>query len=743
MQTVQTYWLDVLEYQVYKANNQYYLATKYGGFTVPTGFAPYTRTTDIPQAWWSTNGQTVGSGTSAQIKPDNYYTSAKADQMVAGLTSAFASIANQLTAYTTSFSTFLPQVSSSGVASYASKYDTNNWTGEVVASTSSFNATTGDPTQVANWSFTNTLAAQIAGTGWNASRRVVTWNNTTPGAVPFRAASLPTGQLNALDTAYRSGADSSDYLNYLRGDRSQETNSTVTGSSLAYRARTKMVGDIVRSKARVIGPPAAAYATAANPGYSTFKTTYANRTSMVYVGSNDGMLHAIDGSLTGTTAGQEVFAYIPGMLYDGPTSTPQVNGLASLGNPTFVHHAMVDGNATVVDVDFGRTRGGSGTADWRSLLVGAMGKGGKGYYAIDVTDPSAMTSETAVAGKVLWEFTETTLGYTFGDPVAVKTRKYGWVLVFGSGYNNSDGQGYFYFVNPRTGEMLEKVSTGVGSTSVDSGLAHVQPFVLDRTDNTAESVYAGDLLGNLWRLDVTGTTGTYPAPVRLAVLTDGNGTALPVTSRPLPIVQPVTNVRWITVGTGQLLASGDIANAQNQAFFAIMDGTGAAFGTEAGLPTGMSYPLVNSNLHRLTDLTAPVTINSRTEIGWWFDLGTSSGRGWRVITDPTSFFGSVSFASLLPTGDACNPSGSSRVYVIDLGTGQSELLSGTTVLSYSTAVSGSVTDLRFYSVNDTSGNATRRLIVCSDTGVCRSPDLAPNAAQSLRRLNWRELPLAD
>jgi type IV pilus assembly protein PilY1 len=419
-----------------------------------------------------------------------------------------------------------------------------------------------------------------------------------------------------------------------------------------------------------------------------------------------------------------------------------VDGLATLGNPSFTHHAMVDGNATVVDVDFGRTQGGSGT-DWRSILVGAMGKGGKGYYAIDVTDPSAMTSETAVAGKVLWEFTDTYLGYTYGDPVAVKTRKYGWVLVFGSGYNNIDGQGYFYFVNPRTGALLEKVGTGVGSTASDAGLAHVQPFVLDRTDNTADSVYAGDLLGNLWRLDVTGTTGAYPSPVRLAVLTDGNGTALPITSRPLPVVQPVTNTRWITVGTGQLLSSGDITNAQNQAFFAIMDGTGLAFGSATSLPTGMSYPIVNSNLQRLTDITTAVTLNTATEIGWWFDLGTSASRGWRVITEPTSFYGTVSFAAMLPNGDACNPSGSSRVYVIDLGSGQSQVVSGSTVLGYSTAVSGSVTDLRFYSVNDSSGNGTRRLIVCSDTGVCASPELTPTATPGLRRLNWRELPLAD
>jgi type IV pilus assembly protein PilY1 len=229
----------------------------------------------------------------------------------------------------------------------------------------------------------------------------------------------------------------------------------------------------------------------------------------------------------------------------------------------------------------------------------------------------------------------------------------------------------------------------------------------------------------------------------MAKLTDAAGTALPVTSRPLPVVQPGTNTRWITVGTGRLLANGDISSSQDQAFFAIQDGTGLAFGSAASLPSGMTYPTANSNLLRLTDLTSPITLNPATQIGWWFDLGTSAGQGWRVITDPASFYGSVSFAAMLPTGDPCNPLGKSRVYVIDLGTGQSQLVSGTTTLGYTEAVDGSVTDLRFYSVNDGNGNATRRLIVCSDTGVCKSPDLAPPAAQTLRRLNWRELPLAD
>ena len=166
----------------------------------------------------------------------------------------------------------------------------------------------------------------------------------------------------------------------------------------------------------------------------------------------------------------------------------------------------------------------------------------------------------------------------------MKTRKYGWVLIVGSGYNNADGQGYFFIINPRTGALLEKIGTGAGSTGDDAGLAHVQAFLMDRTDGTADTVYAGDLHGNLWRLDLTAPSGSYPAPVKIATLTDSAGVRLAVTSRPLVVVQPHTNRRFVTVGTGRLLHSSDIASAQAQRYFAIIDGNGVRFNKAADLP---------------------------------------------------------------------------------------------------------------------------------------------------------------
>ncbi len=736
-QTVRTYWLDVLEFGSYLKNNQYYLAAKFGGFKPPKNYNPDTQAADLPQAWWTTTATNVGSGGSSQPRPDTYYTVADPSQMISGLRSAFASIASDLRAYTTSFTTALPRVAFDGVASYATTYDASGWTGDLIASTATFDAGTGDPTIVDAWSLRAKLATQLSGTGWDTGRRVVTLNPSTGLGAGFRSGELAPAQLAALDTLYRDGNDSGDYLKYLRGDTTHEVGSTAAGSARIYRYREALVGDIVGSKARPVGPPGASLSAAANPGYATFKTDYAARPTMVYFGTNAGMLHAVNGALVGASAGTERFAYVPNLLFNGPTATPAVNGLQAVGDPEFTHHARVDASPVAFDVDFGRTVGGAGT-DWRTVLVGGLGKGGKGYYALDVTNPAAMTTEANIATKVLWEFTHADLGYTYGEPAMVKTGKYGWVLIFGSGYNNSDGKGYFFIVNPRTGSLLEKVSTGAGGGGVDAGLAHVQAFVLDRTDGTADTVYGGDLLGNLWRLDVRGSD-PYAPPVKLAALKDADGNGLPVTSRPLVVVQPGTNKRFVTLGTGRLLASGDVGSTQSQAFFAIIDGTGLAPGAEAQLPAGLSFPIAKANLKELTDLTKKVVIDPASQVGWWYDLGVGAGSlGWRVIVEPTAFNGIVAFTSMVPSGDTCSPSGSSRVYAVDLGTGQSKLTNGSGTVSYLSTVAGVVGDLRFYSVS-----GKPRLIAGSDKGEVKRQDGNWTTGLGTRRLNWRELPLAD
>ncbi len=751
-QSVQTLWVDVLE-QSFQRDNQFYLTAKYGGFVLPRnadGSLNYSfaNTTPLTQSWWSTSGDTLTDTRPdpdvTQPRPDNYFTAGNPDQMITGLTRAFERINTLSAAFTTSFSTSLPQVAQLDNASFGAQYDPSNWTGEVVASELDF-STDGVPTLTERWRATTRLATQLGGTGWNTNRRVATWNGST--GVAFRSGSINAAQLATLDTSYRTGDDSADYLNYLRGDRTHEQNSTATGSSRAYRTRVQLLGDIVGSRARPIGPPALPLSDASNPGYSAFKTARATRPTVLYVGANDGMLHAFNGALTGTGSGQEIFAYVPSATFGGPSSptAPNVDGLASLGNPSFTHHYLVNATPTGFDIDFTRTWNGTavgtGTADWRTVLIGGLGKGGRSYYALDVSDPGSITTEAAAASRVLWEFTAPQMGFTFGEPVVVKTRKYGWTVIFPSGYNTPDGRGYLFFVNPRTGALLETVTTGTGSTTNDAGLAHANGYVVDFTDGYADAIYAGDLLGNLWRFDVTATSGAYPSPIVLARLTDSSGNAQPVTSRPMMELHPRTKRRMILVGTGRLLDESDISSTREQAFYAIDDGNQLRFNATANLPAGVNFPIerdelvVNNNL--LTGFTA-----TSTSMGWYTDLGrdATTNVGWRVVSDPATFSGTVAFAPTLPSiSDPCAPSGSSRIFATDYASGISRLINDSGVVSFVTLGSvGVVTDLRFLSVG-----GRVRLIGGSDRGAVERIRGNFGSTIGLRRLNWRELQIGN
>jgi type IV pilus assembly protein PilY1 len=457
---------------------------------------------------------------------------------------------------------------------------------------------------------------------------------------------------------------------------------------------------------------------------------------MVYAGANDGMMHGFNGQLTGLNAGTEQFAYIPDGIIQGPNNTPQVNGLVALGNPLFVHHYYVDATPLAFDVDFANA-GGVFVAgnDWHTILVGGLGKGGKSFYAIDVTDPASMNTEAAVAGKVLWEFSDSHMGYSFGAPIMVKTAKYGWVVVLTSGYNNSDGYGYLFFVNPQTGALLEKVAT----PSAAPGLAQATAFIKDYGDYTADSIYAGDLNGNMWRFDLTlprSSTAFYPTPTLLATATDSSGVAQPITSAPLIEVHPTTRQRFVLFGTGQLLSNSDIPISQMQTFYAILDGSAGSFKT-------VSSPLTRSALTFVPDVTVGIVLTS-SSLGWYTDLGidTATGYAWRVIVNPVAYNGIVSFTDLLPAGDACSASGHSRVYALNYDTGKSVLNSNTTGFLY---YENAITDLKIIGVNTTgvAGQYVPEIVVGTNTGLLAKVDANLLGTLSTRLLNWREVPSAD
>jgi type IV pilus assembly protein PilY1 len=724
--TISTYWMDVAEDEEVENLNPYYLAAKYGGFTVPSGYS-ITNTTPLTLGEYDTSGNNIlMNGGHTHPLPDNYFETGNASQMVASLKSAFSNIAIAITPHTTSFSLSSPIVASAGSMSFASQYASNNWTSVVTASTLTFPG--GVPTLAQVWTTNTTLQTQLAGTGWQApSRNIATWNGS---GVPFEVGNLSTSQLAALvPTSYSPTTTSTQFLNYLRGDTTNQVGSTVTGSTKSLRARTLFLGDIVDAGLTPVATPSMAYSESTNPGYAAFTTLWTTTTprpTMVYAAANDGMLHAFVGT-SGVDGGLEQFAYIPSALFQGPTGTPQVNGLVALGNPNFAHHDYVDATPAAFDIDLNRTNGNtSGSPNWHTLLIGGLGKGGASYYALDVTNPAAMTTEATVASNVLWEFTDSTMGYSFGTPVVVKTAQYGWVALFTSGYDNSDGFGYLYVVNPANGALLQKIKTPIASSGLTQASAYVQNF----TDYTADSVYVGDLNGQLWRFDLTTASGNYPAPTQIASLTDASGNPQPITSAPVIEIHPTTRQRYVMLGTGQLLSSGDIGSTQTQTFYAIIDGTAGGF-------SAISTPITRSNLTAVTDITAGVIIAAGSK-GWYFDLPAR----YRVTSMPVTYNGIVAFSALVPTTDPCSPQGSSNVYAVDYSTGQSVLnpaTTGTTTPAPYVTFPSAVTNLKIVETN----GGTPELIAGTSTGSVSQVGANLTGTLATRLLNWREIPSAE
>ncbi|MFZ6692699.1 pilus assembly protein [Undibacterium sp. SXout20W] len=739
-QTVSTYWVDVWEYQTYAVDNRYYLATKYGGFNVPDGFQPYAstngfrtltigtgssaKTVPMTNAMWHTNTDTFG----ANLRPDNLYSGAQANVMVAGLNSAFASIVSNITGSSTAFSFTSGTVTSTNNLSYASQYNSGSWTGDVTASSISRDAQN-------NPTFTQIWSAQAA-LGTQTNRYIVSCCSNSGKAFPFQVGNLKPNNYatfaNVLGVASASQS-SANYLAYLRGVRTSEIGQTNANQVAGvYRTRASLLGDIVNSKLAAVGPPNSVFSDSYNPGYSSFKAAYASRKTVVYAGANDGMLHAIDGSSSG---GAELFAYIPSFVY-GNSTTASINGLATLGNPSFSHHYFVDGQQQVFDIDMNSTyQSTSSSPAWKSVLIGGLGKGGNGYYAIDVTDPSTWTNESAVASKVLWEFTDPRMGYSFGPPVVAKTKKYGWVMVFTSGYGNPDGRGYFFFVNPTTGALLEAVSTGVGSTTSPAGLSYASAYAIAFNDTTADSIYAGDLLGNVWRVDLT-TTGNYESPTKIATLNSPSGGVQPITTQPLIEVQPGSYKRYVLIGTGQLLNTPDLSSTQVESFYAILDGTATAFYTPSTLPSGISFPITREKMVANNNLLLGIGSAPTNPMGWYIDLTTNSlGVSARMVIAPTSSVGLVAFASVTPNGDPCNPSASGTLYAVNFGTGSS-ILTDRVGAAVPYITQGTISNVQFVNAN-----GYFRLEV-SGNGVSSAPGLG-DAPVSYKRISWRELPTAD
>lgn len=715
-----------------------------------------------------------------------YYTATNAAQLTSALQSAVTDIQGKTS--TAAAVAVNSRSLNTNTRVYQALFTSGEWSGDLKAFSIDSNGNVGS--QV--WSAKAQVAAQDWDTGAN-SRQIITRNDTQ--GIPFRwdtsgADTLTASQQTALNTNPATSAvdtQGQDRLNYLRGNNGQEQSE----SGGLYRNRGTSgnkfkLGDIVNSSPFFVGTPGFLPNGLAPVSHTSFRSTYSNRMEMIYVGGNDGMLHGFDAA-----TGDEKLAYVPsGVFYDSATNLPKLNQLT---NPSYSHRFYVDGSPAVNDV-FGvfsntgsacSTTIGTVTTSgcWRTVLASGLGGGGKGVFALDVTDPTGTAvsalafNETNASSVALWEFNDSSsistitvtaggtgytsaptvsisggggsgatatatvdtvsgvvtsvtvtsagsgyastptiafsggggsgasataslapgsdMGYTYTQPTITKMQDGSWAAIFGNGYNSANERPVLYIVNAITGALISKIVLET-TTGASNGLS--TPAVLDKDgDYVADYIFAGDLQGNMWKIDVTANnstswgsfykSGSTNKPLFKA--TDGASVVQPITQRPEIGDQPTGQGGYMVYfGTGRYIAATDNTPAASpiQTFYGVWDRDTT---TSASVPSASAAAVARTRLLTQTVSTATVasqTVRSITNdaISIWDDTGTACNptgtnnrcMGWHVDlpTSASATLGEMSvsnsvllggslpriiFTTLIPTNVACSFGGTS------------------------------------------------------------------------------------
>lgn len=529
---------------------------------------------------------------------------------------------------------------------YQASFESATWSGELTAYKLEIDGSIGNK----QWAASESLP------GHNA-RNIYTWTNSTTKGQEFKLANLTATQKGYLGT---DDTERQKVIDYIRGDQSNEAKKGGT-----YRDRTSVLGDIVNSdpafvKSLDFGYVSLPIGTLGQDTYAAFRDANKDRTAMLYVGANDGMLHALDAQ-----TGVEKFAYIPDSV---------IPKLKNLTDPAYVHSYYVDGPVAVGDA-YITTQAGSG---WRTVLVGTAGAGAKSVFALDITNPDTFSNK-----NIMWEIssaTDSDLGYVLGQPVIARMQDGTWVAVFGNGYESANNRAVLFIVDLQTGAILRKIDTKVGSSTTANGLA--APALLADPNRTITTVYAGDKLGNLWKFDVSGTTpsqwtsafksGANPAPLFTAK--DNLGAAQPISSG-LELFSHQDGGVVVLFGTGKYFETNDNLNTQRQTFYGIWDKPDGNAITYSNRDDVLQKQDILIETNKFGQELRGVTQNGvdwSTKRGWYIELlspSATSNTGERVVTEPIIRYDRVVFVSVIPSSDPCQYGGESWLMEVDALTG--------------------------------------------------------------------------
>ena len=604
---------------------------------------------------------TVGGTGSAYMATDSATLSAAFAQITADIqarTAASAGVAISTGAW------------KSGTQVFQARFNTGDWSGELRAlEMLSSGALATTPT----WEAGQRLGLK----NWNTGRQILTYRAASAlgsRGVPFRwpanaaapgASEIPLTLVAALN---RNGAGVVDThgalrLNYLRGDASRELRRcpACTAPSAFRNRSTTVLGDIVNSTPLLVTSGGRFVRDSAEAAaYDTFRRARAAMAPVVYVGANDGQLHAFD-----ARTGDELFAYVPGLVADR---------LAALPEAGYTHQYSVDGPLAAGDVHY--------AGGWKTLLVGTAGAGAKGLYALDISDPANFTEATA-SRVARWEIdgSDTSVGHILQQPLIAKARNGRWMVFSGNGLNSSAGVAQLLAIDAETG-AVSRISTLTGTAASPNGLLGLTA-ISTAGDGVVDIIYAGDQQGRLWKFDLSASDplgwkvayGSAAVPQPLFSAASGQA----ITARPDVTPHPAGGY-LVSFGTGSYLSRDDLGTTTTQSLYGIRDsGTTVSanelvgqsvLGTQTG-GDGRTYRFSTHAVGRPSTLFSgddQITEAAfRTgKKGWRLDLPAS---GERIVTEVLIRAGKVIVSTLIPSSDPCAYGGDGWVMELDAITG--------------------------------------------------------------------------
>ena len=595
--------------------------------------------------------------------PDGYFKATDPSELFSALSSVVADIVSRTSSASAVATNSTRLDTTSNI--YQARFVSGGWYGQLLAY--DINDTTG-AVENAIWDSSELIPIE-------SNRNIFSYNTNTNLGVAFEYANL-----HASQQAYLTSAE----LDYIRGDQSLE--------GTTYRVRDRVLGDIINSDPIFTSDENFDYYQLetdinGDTTYDSYLTGVSdvwqkgNREPMLYVGANDGMLHAFLGSGSQAAGcdpdlavceGEEVFAYVP------KAAIPNLSALTSL---SYNHQFYVDGTASFGDayVDFD----GSGDR-WGTALVGTMAGGGQGIFALDISDPVNFS-----ISDVLWDIDSTDsdfadLGYTYSKPSIVKLRTGEWGVVFGNGYHSANHEAVLYIVNLETGALIRKLSTGAfGSAGDTNGLS--TPIVVDTNDDkVADTVYAGDLQGNLWKFNINNRNNPNNwsvdfggAPLFQACTDDPCTDPQPITSKP-QVIESSVGGHIVLFGTGQYFETGDNSDtSQIQSYYGILDKQDSdAAGLEVAGRNNLQeqsiigeFTPAQTGLNYDTRVTTDNSVDYTSKFGWFMDFDSADYLGERIVANSLARNGRIIFPTLVPDTAACSYGGTSWLMEMDSETG--------------------------------------------------------------------------